>query len=310
MRLVWAVQFAILLAWAQSTPQKPAVPPAAPAALENSGKPMALKFQCTEEDIQAFGLGCSEEEPCPIYLELSGIESVGSQIFATGNIHSASATLYSILLSSSDNGKTWREAFERIRGASLDRILFIDFERGWAMGETVQPLPRDPFLLITTTGGKTWRRQAIFDDGRPGSIQQIWFDSRTTGSLVFDRGQSADGPRYEMYESATGGDNWMLREASEQPIKIKRMPAEIGNADWRLRADAASKSNRIEKRQGGKWSTVASFAVTLEACKPPQAKELEPPPEPTEQAQPQAAPNKGTLSLPELRGEKPSPKKK
>src|SRR5439155_27027389 len=153
------------------------------------------------------------------------------------------------------------------------------------------------------TGGKTWRKQTIFEDGRPGTIQQIWFDSRSTGSLVFDRGQSADGPRYEMYESATGGDNWMLREASEQPIKIKRMPAETGNAGWRLRADAASKSNRIEKQQGGKWTTVASFVVALGPCKPPQAKEPEPPPE-TEQAQPKPSPNTGTLSLPELRGEK------
>jgi hypothetical protein len=124
---------------------------------------------------------------------------------------------------------------------------------------------------------------------------------------VFDRGQSADGPRYELLESATGGDNWMLREASEQPIRIKRMPAQTGNPEWRLRADAASKSNRIEKQQGGKWMPVASFAVALESCKPPQAKEPEPPPE-VDQTPPPS--NNGTLSLPQLRGEKPSPKRK
>src|SRR6185436_10528154 len=75
MRWVWVAPFAILLAGAQTPPDKPAAPP----VLENSGKPMAVKFQCTEDDIQAFGLGCSEDEPCPIYLELSGIESVGAQ---------------------------------------------------------------------------------------------------------------------------------------------------------------------------------------------------------------------------------------
>ena len=307
MRWLWAAPFTILLlAWAQSAPDKPAGPP----LLENSGKPMAPRFQCTDDDIQAFGLGCSPEEPCPIYLELSDVEPVGSQIFVVGNIHSASSTLYSILLASNDNGKTWREAFERVRGASLDRILFVDFEHGWATGGTVQPLPRDPFVLITSTGGKTWRRVPIFDDGRPGSIQQIWFDSRSTGTLTFDRGQSADGPRYEQYETATGGDNWMLREASDQPVKIKRMPAQTGNADWRLRADAATKSNRIEKQQGGKWTAVASFAVALEPCKPAPVKEPEPPPEVTEQAQPQQPANTGTLSLPALRGEKPAGKKK
>ena len=308
MRWVWAapVSALLLVAWAQSTPEKPAGPP----VLENSGKPMTPPFQCTDDDIHAFGLGCTEDEPCPIYLELSGVETVGSQIFAAGNIHSAAATLYSILLASNDAGKTWREPFERIRGASFDRILFTDAEHGWIAGQTVHPLPRDPFLLITSDGGKTWRRQILFEDGRAGSIQQIWFDSRTTGSLIFDRGQSSDGPRFEMYESATGGDNWMIREASDRPIRLKRMPLEPETPDWRMRADAATKANRIEKRQAARWTAVASFAVEMGACKPPRAKEPEPPPATEPEAATQQPPHKGTLSLPALRGEVPAPKKK
>jgi len=268
---------------------------------------MRPPFQCTEEDIHAAGLSCSEEDPCPIYLELSSVEAVGNQIFATGNIHASAATLYSIILASSDNGKTWREPFARVAGASLDRVMFIDFERGWAAGQTVQPLARDPFLLITSDGGKVWRRQAVFDDTHPGSIQQIWFDSRNTGSMVVDRGQSSDGPRYELYETATGGDNWMVREASDQPVKIKRMPAEPGNPDWRLRPDAATKAYRIEKRQATRWNPVASFSVEIGACKPVKAAEPEPPPETApEEAKPAG---KGTLSLQELRGD-PSPRSK
>jgi photosystem II stability/assembly factor-like uncharacterized protein len=294
-----AVFFCLLAAWAQSTNEQPAA--SKEIALENSGKPMLAPFQCTEEDIQSFGLECSQDEPCPIYLELSAFEPVGNQLFAAGNIHSAASTLYSILLASSDGGKTWREPFTRMRGATLDRILFIDFEHGWISGQIVNPLPRDPFLLITSDGGKSWRRVPVFEDSRAGSIQRIWFESRNLGNLIFDRGQSGDGPRYELYESATGGDNWMVREASDQPIRIKRMPAETENADWRLRPDAATKANRIEKRQAGRWSSVASFAVSLAPCRPPQAKEPEPPPEPTTEAPAPSAP--GTLSLPALRGE-------
>jgi len=307
MRWLLAVPVILLAAWAQSPADKPA---ADPSLLENSGKPMAPKYQCTEEDIQSFGLGCTEDEPCSIYMELSAFHPVGSQLFAAGNIHSDSSTLYSILLASGDGGKTWREAFERIRGASLDRIIFIDFEHGWITGQITNPLSRDPFLLITSDGGKTWRRQPLFEDSRAGSIQQIWFDSRSTGSLIFDHGKAGDGPRYELYESATGGDNWMVREASEQPIRIKRMPLETENADWRLRSDGPSKSNRIEKRQGGRWNPVASFTVGLGVCKPPPRKEPEPPPEtdPVTAAPPAAG---GTLSLPGLRGEQGKrPKKK
>lgn len=307
MRWVWAAPITLLLVavWAQTPPETPAPPP----VLENSGKPMRPPFQCTDDDIRAAGLTCSEEQPCPIYLELSAMDSVGNQLFTAGNIHSDSATLYSIFLSSADSGKTWREPFERIRGASLDRVRFIDFEHGWASGEIVQPLPRDPFLLTTTDGAKIWRRHTVFEEGRPGSIQQIWFDSPNSGSLVFDRGQAEDGPRYELYESATGGDNWMVREASEKPIRIKRMPAESANPDWRVHPDAPSKSNRLEKRQGTRWTPVASFAIEIGSCQPAPVKEQAPPPETTSD-QPPADPNAtGTLSLQDLRGEPPASKR-
>ena len=85
MRWLLALPVILLAAWAQSAADKPA---ADPSLLENSGKPMAPKFQCTEEDIQSFGLGCTEDEPCSIYMELSAFHPVGSQFFAAGNIHS------------------------------------------------------------------------------------------------------------------------------------------------------------------------------------------------------------------------------
>jgi len=311
MRWFWAAPVTLLLwvAWGQAPQENPKTP----AVLENSGKPMRPPLQCTDEDIQVAGLSCTEEEPCPIYLELSALEPVGNKIVTVGNLHSDAATLSSILLLSSDNGKTWREPFERVRGATLERAQFVDFEHGWVAGETVQPLPRDPFILITADGGKTWRRQAIFDDARPGSILQVWFDSPTSGALVFDRGSSGDGPRYELYESPTGGDNWMVREASGNPIRIKRMPAEPGNSDWRLRSDSATKANRIEKRQGAGWAPIASFAVEVGMCKPPAVKEPEPPPEipPDPNAEPaEKGAEKGTLSLPALRGDPASSKKR
>jgi hypothetical protein len=303
MRCVCAAPALFLLAaWAQSTNESLAG--SKESALENSGKPMLAPFQCSEEDIQAFGLSCTEDEPCQLYLELAAFEPLGAQLYVSGNIHSDSVTMYSILLASSDGGKTWREPFPRVRGASLDRIMFNGFEHGWIMGGTVNPIVRDPFLLITSDGGKLWRRVPVFEESRGGSIQKICFDSANTGSLIFDRGRSGDGPRYELYETATGGDNWMIREASDQPVVIKRMPQQIENTDWRLRPDAATKSNRIERRQAGKWTTVASFAVNLAPCKPPHAKEPEPPPEPTTEAAPAPAESApGTLSLPALRGE-------
>jgi photosystem II stability/assembly factor-like uncharacterized protein len=116
------------------------------------------------------------------------VPSGPGRIFAAGNIHSSAVTLYSVLLASEDAGHTWREAYERIRGASLDRIQFLDAELGWTSGQALSPLPQDPFLLLTSDGGKTWRQRVIFSESRVGSIQQFHFSARDSGSLIIDRG--------------------------------------------------------------------------------------------------------------------------
>ncbi|MFB3828644.1 MAG: WD40/YVTN/BNR-like repeat-containing protein [Bryobacteraceae bacterium] len=247
---------------------------APPPALEYTGQPLRIPFQCTLDDIQWGGLTCSDEDPCPVYLELTAVESVGNKIFAAGNIHSASATLYSILLASDDSGRTWREPFERLRGCGLDHIQFVDFENGWASGQVLQPLPQDPFFLVTGDGGKTWRRRPVFGESRPGSILQFWFSSRANGSLIIDRGQGGDVARYELFETPNGGETWMLRETNEKPMRLKRAAA---NDDWRIRADAPTRSFRVERKQAERWSPLAAFSIALAGCKPPPPPPAEPP---------------------------------
>ncbi len=266
----------------QQAPPPPAPsahPPAGPLLLTYSGKPIAAPFQCTFDDIQWAGLSCTDEDPCPIYLELSVVESLGSKIFVAGNIHAPAITLYSVLLGSEDGGQTWREVHERIRGAGLDRIQFFDGETGWASGETLSPLPQDPFMLVTSDGGKTWRLRPIFSEGREsryGMVQQFVFSSKTSGSLTVDRGQGADGDRYELYESPDGGDSWSIRQTSNKPIQLRRAPSP-GSPEWRLRSDRVSQSFHVEHRQGERWSNVAAFAVKLSSCKPPRPPEENPP---------------------------------
>src|SRR5215831_12112531 len=149
MRVIGIITVAAALLRAQETPPPPqpqAPQPQAPAVLTNAGKPMTLSFQCTAEDIRSAGLDCSEHDPCPIYLELSAVESTGIRIFAAGNIHTANATLSTILLGTEDNGVTWREVYEPVRGAGLDHIQFVGVETGWTSGLSFSPLPQDPFL--------------------------------------------------------------------------------------------------------------------------------------------------------------------
>lgn len=241
-----------------------ALPVRPQVAIENAGKPMHIAFECTEADMQASGLSCSEEEPCPIYVELASIETVGNKLFLPGNLHTPTTTVSSILLATEDAGKTWSEPHPRIRSAGLDQIQFIDFQNGWISGANLQGAPRDPFLLLTTDGGKTWRQRPIYEDSRLGVIERFWFDSSQEGTMLVDARLESN--VHELYETRTGGETWSLRQASADPIRFPRSP-KSGSSGWRIRADAATSSYAVEKSDGQRWQKVASFLVRAGTCK-------------------------------------------
>jgi photosystem II stability/assembly factor-like uncharacterized protein len=201
---------------------------------------------------------------------------MGSKLFVTGNLHTESATLYSLLMESDDAGESWTEPIARLRGVGLDLVQFPDFEHGWISGEVLQPLARDPFFLKTTDGAKSWRKTSVFEDGTGGSILSFWFENANNGSIVVDKGSGS--ARYQLYESPTGGDTWTVRESSEKPIRIRSMPP-AGTGAWRVRADAKSHAFQVEKADGEHWKPVASFVIAASTCKPGE-EPAEPPKDP------------------------------
>jgi photosystem II stability/assembly factor-like uncharacterized protein len=225
--------------------------------------PTKIEYGCPAEDLESFGMACSSEDPCAVFLELGSVEAVGAKLFAAGNLHTQSSTLYSLLLVSEDGGKTWTEPVKRIRAAALEQIQFIDFANGWASGQTIEPLPKDPFLMLTTDGGKTWRQRGIFEESRFGSIGQFWFESATAGELVVDRTERGVA-RHEVYQTHTGGESWEVKESTTKAVKLKGGRDE---SSLRVRVDAASKTYRIERRGSAGWETVASMAVHIADCK-------------------------------------------
>jgi hypothetical protein len=285
-------------------PQFPAEPEPAAAkqpeepkktVLENTGKPMVVPFSCSDDDIQRFGMTCTLEDPCPVYLELSGLQPVANRVFLTGNLHDGASTMYSMLLGSEDGGKTWQEPAERIVSGGLDQIHFIDFETGWISGQLLLALPRDPFFLLTTDGGKTWRKRDVFSESRVATVDQFHFDSRTAGTLIVDRNNSGEAGRWELYDTMTGGDSWMVRQVSSSPLRLKVSKAQ--NPDWRLRPDPATKSHTVERRAGGKWDRVASFSVRVGECRPTHVA-LPEPPSPPDTAPTPSTPRPGPRRTP------------
>lgn len=228
--------------------------------LENSGKPMRVVYECTAADTQAAGLGCTEEDPCPVYLELANVEAVGSKLFVTGNLHTPMATLFSILLASDDEGKTWTEPHERIRQSGLDQIQFVDSQHGWISGANLQSAPRDPFFLITADGGKTWSEHPVFEESRVAAIELFRFDNPSDGELLIDA--RLDSGKREEYRTHDGGRTWVVPQPSADHVVKRRPPA-----GWRLRTDAATRSYVVEQPENDHWKKIASFLVNIASCK-------------------------------------------
>ena len=231
-----------------------------------------LEHVCTPEDEDTFGLTCSEDDPCPVFLELNAAESNGASLFVTGDLHTQNTTLFGVLLKSDDGGATWTEPNsispapmgQRLASSTLEQIQFADSEHGWIAGVKLDPLPRDPFLLATTDGGKTWQRNPLFEDPLFGSIQQFWFDSPSSGELALDRSQGAT-RRYERYATMTGSSSWELEGSDNKPIPLAgAKPKE--SSGWRVRAE--KDAYRVERRAGdGSWTAVATFAVHAGDCR-------------------------------------------
>ncbi|MFB3779412.1 MAG: WD40/YVTN/BNR-like repeat-containing protein [Bryobacteraceae bacterium] len=251
-----------------------------------------VPYQCSQEEVATFGLHCTEDEPCPVYLELAAVEQVGVRLFVVGNLHTESVTLQSVLLASPDGGRTWSEPYERIPGAALDRVQFFDYATGWISGQIVQPLPRDPFFLLTTDGGTTWRRRPVFSESRTGAVERFWFNTRDDGTLWIDRSQSGDkGAAYERYETATGGESWTLREAAGKLPAPG--PADKGrDVGWRIRPDTATRAYRLERRGENQWQLVAAFPIPIGMCAPPAGELTEPPEPPPPPEEKKAPPRK------------------
>jgi len=249
------------------------------AILTNNGDPMRVAYACAEEDLQWAGMSCIDDEPCAIYLELNSVVPDGKKIFAAGDLHSSSATIGSVLLLSEDSGATWREPAARIRGSALDQLQFYNLQSGWAAGETQYPLPRDPFFLLTTDGGASWRQHLVGEEGFSGAVQRFWFDSAQHGELIIDAGKASESGRYLSYESETGGENWSLLGKSDQLPKLRRAPPSSEDSEWRTRPSKDGKAVQIEQRAGGQWTPVASFLIEVANCRinAGELKEPEPP---------------------------------
>lgn len=235
-----------------------------------SGSPIKINAKCTVDDVSTLDLPCSAATPCPLYLELSSVAAVGNRLAVVGNLHTESTTIYSILLISDDDGVNWTEPTPRMLGAGFDQLQFVR-DNGYVSGQILAPAPpHDPFFLVTTDGGASWRRQPVRYTNRPGVIDSFLFDGPETGMVQIDNvRKSEDGFRYEVFETANGGQTWSIHQFGNEKLPLRGREERAPNP-YRLREDGATKAFVVERSRGeGKgWAGLARFAIAGGSCAP------------------------------------------
>jgi photosystem II stability/assembly factor-like uncharacterized protein len=263
---VWFI--AVLAGAGFALAQEEAPKPAAEPVYVSAKGPILIPNRCTEVELENYGIHCSEAEPCDTFLDISSAEMNNSVIVLAGNLHNGAATMQSILLVSEDEGATWKEAFRRLPGATLEGIQFIDFNHGWLAGHATISLPRDPFILLTNDGGRNWRKVDLFAESRVGVVENFVFTTARNGWVLVDNKGSGEAGRYELYKTATGGNSWTLSEINDRiprAATAERPPS----AAIRVRGEAKRGVLVVERAEGAKWRKVAEFRLKLEDCIPP-----------------------------------------
>ena len=238
-----------------------------PSRLVYKGEPLVAQLQCAWDHFQRAATVCSDAAPCELYLELTGVGQATERVFLIGNVHTLSATLSSILLASDDEGMSWYEPYPRL-AASFESIQFVDDEHGWIGGQERQlDSSSRPFLLRTGNGGVRWRRYDIWtDEDRSGAILDFYFDTEKHGLLSIDS-LTSETDSYELYESMNGGLSWGIREISDRQAKLKNIPIERRQPDWRLGEDGGKGVYLVERRQGEEWSAQVEFSIRVGTCR-------------------------------------------
>ena len=241
---------------------------AAVAAIATAAaQPYKLPLECNEEHFVRAGLSCGESRPCPVFLEWIASAATDEAVFLAGATFTRESTLASAFVASFDGGKNWQEVFSRIGAASIEFVQFADKDHGWAAGQQLdQNGSFLPFVLLTTDGGKQWRKKNLWDPSefRSGLLLDMSFRNAEIGELVVERGASAVDP-YERFETRNGGRVWSLRGITTTRPRLRAPVPDPAGARWRI-AKSDSGEYAIEKQDDSGWSVVETFASDLGEC--------------------------------------------
>ncbi len=234
------------------------------------GAEIRLPSDCRIERLEYAGMICTQDQPCRLLLDFTAIDAAGDFVVLAGEIHTAEATLESVVLTSSDAGESWTEAAERVAAAGIEAVEIVEGVHVWAAGQQGDTATVEkPFTLYSDDAGETWslRKLGTYDEPVRGVVLEFRFDAPQHGYMVLEKLTSTGDP-FELRETFNGGRSWGIRQITADRPKIPGgrflKPAE---ELWRFREESGDWviERRSDAEPGG-WSIATRFAVELEAC--------------------------------------------
>jgi len=191
------------------------------------GRAMRVPFQCSAEEIGAFGLTCPSGHPCPVYLELAAVGSSSSRIFLTGNLHAESVTLFSILLASETRARPGTSLTNGYGG------------QGWSRSNS----------SISRTAD--WRRATRRGPARPVPAGHPRRRQVVARAPVYEEGRAALSTSSISIRRPTGGCGWIgrWRASRNAATSCWRAGRRGGVGYCARRAGAPSRASRPRRRQ-------------------------------------------------------------
>jgi photosystem II stability/assembly factor-like uncharacterized protein len=202
-----------------------------------------------------------------VTLRLTGIRAASERaLFLYGGLITASGTLRSVLLRSTDGGQRWQDVMRPEAGSEVTELVFLPGGLGWAVVQWMVGGPGPATLYRSQDHGAHWQRLAelplrgLSGHSLPAGLQ---FADTRQGSI---RILSLTNLACCRYDTADGGLTWAQTDVclSEQDCLVET-PSEtsLEKVSWKYSVSQAGAVIKISRRTlpDGPWMDVSKIPL-------------------------------------------------
>lgn len=192
----------------------------------------------------------------------SGLQYAGERLFVFGSFKVADITARSVILTSANQGRTWRETAPTIPGSEIMALSFPSDNVGFALVAWSTQGPGELFMLRSNDGGQSWEKlPEIPKNHYSGWPVAFSFEDKNKGTLVLQFIDDNPENLRSVLVTEDGAKTWtafMGAPPNHQKLELSRAPFKVkdssgtlyilkknDNGDWELHRKNQGRSELI-----------------------------------------------------------------